>query len=135
MNWKYVPLLSVFALAGCDGTAIEFAKQTKAMLDAYEKSIDVQIAAETKYYNTDAVIAKSAGSRQFEDSLGATRDELSTELSLAYLEGKKSTGLYRRFGLTRSPRPMPGRAYIRPPSMLHSPTSSNSPSWRRIRRR
>jgi hypothetical protein len=95
MNWKFLCLLSAILLAGCDSTAIEFAKQTRALLNEYQKKINDQISEATQYYGQDADIAKSAASRQLNDSLGVDREERSSELASDYLEGRKPVSLYR----------------------------------------
>jgi hypothetical protein len=90
----FLPLLAL-VLAGCDSTAIEFAKQTRALLNEYQKSINDQISHAAQYYNRDADIAKGAASRQLNDSLAVERDERTNELAADYLEGRKPVSLYR----------------------------------------
>ncbi len=95
MRLKFLPFFSLLLLAGCDSTAIEFAKQTRALLNEYQKNINDQTADSMKYYHNDASIAASAAAQQLEGGLGIDRDERATELAADYLEGRKPVSLYR----------------------------------------
>ncbi|HXM42537.1 MAG TPA: hypothetical protein VN924_14885 [Bryobacteraceae bacterium] len=95
MNWRFPALLGVVLLAGCDDTAIQFAKQTRALLDEYQKNINSQITEATKYYDGDVKIAKGAAASLLNDSLSVERTERATELAADYLEDRKPVSLYR----------------------------------------
>ena len=95
MKLNRLPLILAVFLAGCDGDAIEFARRTRALLDEYQKKIDIQISAAAKYYMADADIGNSEARRQMNSTVAVDRDERATELAADYLERRKTPSLYR----------------------------------------
>jgi len=90
-----LPLILTVLLTGCDDDAIRFANQTHALLNEYQKRINDQISATSKYYTADSEIGKTEARRQLNSTLSVDRDERSTQLAADYLEGRKPPSLYR----------------------------------------
>ncbi len=85
----------ILLLAGCDKSAIRFAKETKKLLQEYQKRVEAQISETEKYQGRHASLSASANWRRLNDTLDVERDERSTELAADYLEGRKPASLYR----------------------------------------
>jgi len=95
MKLNRFPLIVAVVLLGCDADAVKFARHTRELLDEYQKKIDVQISAASKYYTADADIGTTEARRQMNSALSVARDERATEVAADYLEHRKSPALYR----------------------------------------
>jgi hypothetical protein len=83
-----LPLTLIFS--SCDQNARDFAKNAKAILDDYAARIDLQIQAESQYYQRDAVFEVKHQHENLQNSVKADRGELGSELAVELSVGSKS---------------------------------------------
>jgi hypothetical protein len=87
--------LLAMAAAGCDEKAIEFAKQTRALLHQRSDQLAKKIAAETTAYNQAAAVAAETYRDLIDSSLRNERNERAATLAADYHEGRKPVSLWR----------------------------------------
>jgi len=83
--------LLAIAAVGCDDRAIEFARQTKALLTQRSDQLSRKIAAETEAYNQAATVAAETYRDLVDSSLRNERNERAASLAADYQEGRKPT--------------------------------------------
>jgi len=70
------------ALSGCDRNARDFARSAKAMLDQYAARIDREIAAESQYYQREAVLEVKHRHENLVNGIKADRAERGSETAV-----------------------------------------------------
>jgi hypothetical protein len=70
------------ALSGCDQNARDFATNAKTMLDRYAARIDREIAAESQYYQREAVLEVKHRHENLANSIKADRAERGSETAV-----------------------------------------------------
>lgn len=86
--------LLAMTVVGCDDKAIEFARQTKALLTQRSDQLARKIAAETEAYNQAATVAAETYRDLIDSSLRNERNERAASLAADYQEGRKPISLW-----------------------------------------
>ncbi len=96
MKWlRAFILLFSLAFAACDETALRMARETRDVLDAYERQLRLKVASETKAYLRQAQIEAEAAREQGYSNLEQERIERARGLALDVLDGRKDPRRWR----------------------------------------
>ncbi len=88
-------VVAILGLSSCDKVAIQFATQTREMLDGYRKQLEAQVAEAEKHYLTYATLRVDSDMRRLGHERAALRDEVADKLAFAYAENAKKPSRIR----------------------------------------
>ncbi len=127
--------LLAMAAAGCDDRAIEFARQTKALLAQRSDQLARKIAGETEAYNQAAAVAGETYRDLIDSSLRNERNERAASLAADYQEGRKPISLWHATAATAKPSPSLACTAGRSRAAMAATSSAGRVSKRSVGRR